>query len=144
MLGRSDIKYPNSWNVKSLKLMKLQRHVPSTMLLYVGCSQFIYKLRWGQSYDNFLSHNVFVFLVVDFQRTLLRFKTFPFHAFLNVKHFFNTQLHAHLCLIHAFIFITSLLHVSVCYIHHLQRESRISCTKPLAFYISVCMLHWLY
>lgn len=122
--------------------MKLQRHVPST-ILYVDYSQFISTLRWGRSYDNMLSHNVLVFLVVVFQRTLLRFKIFPFHAFLNIKHFFNTQLHAHLCLIHTFIFITSLLHVSVCYINHLQRESPITCTKSLAFYKVVCMLHWL-
>ena len=31
----------------------------------------------------------------------------------------------------------------VCYIHHLQRESRITCTKLLAFYKVFLMLHWL-
>jgi len=114
MLGRSCIKCSNRWNVKSLGCMKLQRHVLSTMLC-AGYSQFIFTLSWGWSYENFLSHNVLVFLVVDFQRTLLRFKIFQFLAFLNIRHSFNTQLNAHLCSIH--IFITSLLRVSVCVIY---------------------------
>ena len=40
------------------------------------------------------------------------------------------QPNAHLHLIHIFIFITFLLHVSECYVHHLQGE-------PSALYITV-------
>ena len=47
---------------------------------------------------------------------------------------------------HVFIFnirfFTSLLHVSVCYIHHLRGEHLITCTKPFAFYCVLCMLHF--
>ena len=44
------------------------------------------------------------------------------------------QRNANFYLIHVFIFITSLLHVSVCYVHHLQGESHITCAKPSVFF----------
>jgi hypothetical protein len=37
--------------------------------------------------------------------------------------------------------ITFLLHVSMCYIHHLQGENLMACTKPSAFYCVFCALH---
>jgi hypothetical protein len=42
-----------------------------------------------------------------------------------------------------FIFsITSLLHVSVCYIRRLQGEPLTACTKPSAVYCVFCPLHF--
>jgi hypothetical protein len=49
--------------------------------------------------------------------------------------------------IHVFILvhvsITSLLHVAVCCIHHLQGVPLISCTTASAVYCVLCVLHWL-
>lgn len=44
------------------------------------------------------------------------------------------QPNAYLYLIYMLIFIKFLLHVSVCYVYHLQGESPNICTKPPAFY----------
>ena len=51
---------------------------------------------------------------------------------LKISSVFNSK--AHLYLMYILIFITSFLHVSVCYIHYLQGESRITYTKPSAIY----------
>jgi hypothetical protein len=51
------------------------------------------------------------------------FKVFPFRAILYIKHFFNILREC--TLIFNTYFIISLLHVSVCYVYHLQGESLI-------------------
>jgi len=56
----------------------------------------------------------------------------------------NIYIYIYICIsLCLHVSITSLLHVSVCYIHHLQAQLLITCTKPSAFYCLVCMLHWL-
>ena len=68
------------------------------------------------------------------------FWSFPFFPFLYIKHYFNIPTKcASLFIIP--LSITTFLHVSVCYIHHLQGEPFIACTKPSAFYCVFCTLH---
>jgi hypothetical protein len=63
--------------------------------------------------------------------------------FITIKHFFSIPTKCKsLFLIH--ISITTLLPVLVCYIHHLQGDPVITCTKPSVFYCVLCMLHWLW
>ena len=68
--------------------------------------------------------------------------TVTFNTVQQIKHFFNIPTkYTSLFLIH--VSITSLLHVLMCYIHHLQGEPPITCIKPSAFYCVLCMSHWL-
>ena len=62
-----------------------------------------------------------------------KFASFPFRSFLYVKRFLNVPSKC------TYLF---LIHVSLCYTHHLQGESLITCTKPYSFYSVLCTLHW--